>query len=279
MSSPDARKKVNVELIVVGNELLNGTTLDTNSHWVSKQVDRIGAVLSRKTTVRDNLHEISESVGEALRRKPNWIITIGGLGPTFDDMTLLGVAKALHTHVERNALALRYLKESYRRRQIHRRRLAQSSLKMAEIPNGAIPLPNSIGSAPGVLTNHEGTSIVSLPGVPSEMKAIFKENILPKIAQRTEGQKKRKQLWIETVGVRESLIAPATKRIMEKYRNYIYLKSHPMGFDRKERSVIHFQLISEDQSPKGNLSFIEASKDLRKEILKYGIIRKERLIS
>jgi len=280
MSSHGIKRKVTIEIIVVGNELLNGTTLDTNSHWISKRLEKIGAFLSRKTTIEDDLQAISDTLREAFRRRPNWIVTIGGLGPTFDDMTLSGVAAAVHTDIERNPLAVSYLRESYKRRRMQAKRLPSASLKMAEIPKGAVPLLNSVGSAPGVLLDHEQIRIVSLPGIPSEMKAIFEEQVEPRILEEIgHGSVKSKQLWIETIGVRESLIAPATKRIMDKYQNDIYLKSHPMGFDKKHRSIIHFQLILENATQKGNLSFHNASKELRKAISKYGIAQRERIIS
>jgi nicotinamide-nucleotide amidase len=280
MSLSRVKRRVTVEIIVVGNELLNGTTLDTNSHWMSKKLEKIGAFLSRKTTIRDNIQTISDTLRGAFRRRPNWIITIGGLGPTFDDLTLSGVAAALHVGIGRNSLAVSYLKESYRRRGMQPKRLIRASLKMAEIPKRAIPLQNPLGSAPGVLLDHERISIVSLPGVPSEMKAIFGEHVEPRIlVEIGESPVKRKQLWIETVGVRESLIAPDTKKIMDNYRPDVYLKSHPMGFDKKHRSIIHFQLILENASRKGSMSFDNASKELRKAISKYGIVERERVIS
>jgi nicotinamide-nucleotide amidase len=274
-----SREKVIVEILVIGNELLNGTTLDTNSHWISKRLQKVGALVSRKTTIRDNVRAISHALKETYLRKPNWIITIGGLGPTFDDLTLSGLAASVRTKIERNKLALRYLKESYRRRRIRRARLSPSSLKMAEIPRGATPLMNPAGSAPAVLFNHAGTWIVSLPGVPSEMKAIFLEHVEPRIIVATGTSEKRKQLWIETVGVRESLIAPATRKIMDRYRDDLYLKSHPAGLDKKNRSIIHFQLILENATLKGNASFEKASTELRKAISKYGFVRKERIIA
>jgi nicotinamide-nucleotide amidase len=254
-----------VEIIIVGNELLNGTTLDTNSHWISRQLDGLGATVSRKTTVRDDLAMISDAFCESIKRKPRWIFSVGGLGPTFDDMTLRGLAKALGRKVKRDAKALEYLKQSYTRRPIPSRRLSRSSLKMAEIPEGSIPLPNPVGSAPAVLVELRSTKIMSLPGVPKEMKAIFKEQILPLLRRDFATLSKKKEIWISSTGVRESQIAPSIGKIMQRYSPEIYLKSHPIGFDQKGKSLLRFQLISL------NPSFLEeAARSLEKAISDHG---------
>ena len=77
--------KILVEIICIGNELLIGKTLNTNSQWLAKQITNLGLVIHRITTVSDNINEISTSIKEAINRKPSFILTTGGLGPTFDD--------------------------------------------------------------------------------------------------------------------------------------------------------------------------------------------------
>jgi nicotinamide-nucleotide amidase len=234
-----------VEIIVIGNELLNGTVLDTNSHWLAKRLDKIGVTISRKTTVRDDLAVISKAFRESLEREPDWIFSLGGLGPTFDDLTLQGLAKTLGRKIRLNATALKYLRESRKRRLgTSTPRLPKASLKMAMILEGSTPLPNPVGSAPAVLVEQRSTRIVSLPGVPKEMKGIFKGELLPLLRNDFAHLWKRKQVWISSVGVRESEIAPFTLALMRRFSPYIYLKSHPMGFDRKGRSLLRFQLIS-----------------------------------
>jgi nicotinamide-nucleotide amidase len=262
--------KGNVEIIVVGNELLNGTTLDTNSHWLSKRLDEIGCTVSRKTTVRDDLPTISGAFRESMQRSPQWIFSIGGLGPTFDDMTLLGLSNALGRKIKLNKNALNFLKQSYKRRPMpNRRKLLRASLKMAEIPEGSTPLPNPVGSAPAVLSEYRSTKIMSLPGVPREMKAIFKDKLLPLLRQDFEHLSRRKQIWISSTGVRESQIAPATAKIMHRYSPDIYLKSHPIGFDRKGRSLLRFQLISMNP-PFSDPSLEKAARSLEKVISHLG---------
>jgi nicotinamide-nucleotide amidase len=255
------------EIIVVGNELLNGTTLDTNSHWLSKKLEEIGVTVSRKTTVRDDLESISSSFREALDRKPSWIFSVGGLGPTFDDMTLQGLALTIGKKIGLNFEALQYLKESYARRSNLKRRLTSSSLKMAMIPEGSTPLPNSVGSAPAVLTKYGSSKIVSFPGVPGEMKVIFRQVVLPLLQRDFPGLATRSQIWIGSKGVRESQIAPIIDTIMRKYASKVYVKSHPFGFDKQKNSLLHFQIIS-DETP--NLYAQRAARTMERAIAKLG---------
>jgi nicotinamide-nucleotide amidase len=233
------------EIIVVGNELLNGTTLDTNSHWMSEQLTGLGVKVGRKTTIRDEMNVISTTFLECFKRKPDWLFSIGGLGPTYDDMTIEGLSITLGKKLYLDKRAVEMLKISYERRRkmfnTPLRRMSKASLKMAMIPEGATALPNSVGSAAGVLASSGITKIVSLPGVPSEMKAIFSEQVVPYI--KTDASKfVHAEEWLEAVGISESRLSYAVSRISKKYAPLLYIKSHPMGFE-KGKSVIHIQLI------------------------------------
>ena len=233
-----------VEILIVGNELLNGTTLDTNSHWLSKQLVKIGATVTRKETISDNLKEISKAFKAALGRKPSWIFSLGGLGPTYDDMTLEGLAMALGREIERNEDAVKMIKERYKlRREANPdlpKRILPASLKMADIPRGAIPLRNSAGTAPGVLFRKGSTRIVSLPGVPREMKAIFAEQVAP-LLKEDIAKFGRSETWLNVSGISESMVAPHIQRLMRSSPSHIYIKSHPVGF-RKGLSILKFQI-------------------------------------
>jgi nicotinamide-nucleotide amidase len=233
------------EIIVVGNELLNGTTLDSNSHWMSEQLTALGVKVNRKITIRDELEVISSTFLECLKRKPDWIFSVGGLGPTYDDMTIESLSIALGRKLYLDKLAVKMLKASYARRRkmfnIPLRRMTKASLKMAMIPEEATPLPNSVGSAAGVLAKKSNTTIVSLPGVPSEMKAIFSEQVVPILKAET-AKFYHAEEWLEAIGISESRLSYAVSRISQKYIPLLYIKSHPMGFE-KGKSMIHIQLI------------------------------------
>jgi len=137
-----------VEILSIGNELLLGNTVNTNASWIATQVTSVGGGVRRITTVGDNLGEISRAVNEALSRKPHVLITTGGIGPTFDDMTLIGVAKALGLRIKLSKTAVEMIQEHYERR-FHRRliKLSRPRLKMAQIPAGSTPIPNCPGRA------------------------------------------------------------------------------------------------------------------------------------
>ena len=236
-------KQVTAEILVVGNELLNGTTLDTNSFWLSKRLVRSGVRVERKTTVRDELKIISHSFKDSFSRRPNWLFSIGGLGPTYDDMTIQALATAIGKILRLDKGAQIMLKESRIRREAQlygsHIRLLKSSLKMARIPQGAVPLKNSVGSAPGVLVKFNGTTVVSFPGVPAEMKAIFAENIEPILGSSSTFF--HREEWIETVGISESRLSAGLLKLTKRYKPLLYVKSHPMGF-RKGNSVVHIQI-------------------------------------
>ena len=102
-----------MEIICVGNELLIGKTLNTNAQWLSKHATTLGITVKRITVVADDINEIANAIREALKRKPQFVITTGGLGPTFDDKTLEGITKALNRKLEVNEKALKMVKEKY----------------------------------------------------------------------------------------------------------------------------------------------------------------------
>jgi len=270
------RKARAVEIIVVGNELLNGTTVDTNSNWLSRQLVQCGAIVERKMTVPDDVGEISDAFKRTLERKPAWIFFLGGLGPTFDDKTVKGLGLALKRKIKRNKVAVEMLRQSYRRRPedlgvSKKGRLAKSSLKMADLPVGSRPFLNPVGSAPGVIYTSGSCQIVALPGVPKELRAIFLEEVRPLIRKRLPPFKEMEE-WMKVVGVGEPKIAPYLEKVLEKYSPEIYVKSHAMGF-RKGKSVLKIQLMAtapEKYSIVVHKKLTNATKQMEKVALRLG---------
>jgi len=218
-----------VEIICIGNELLIGKVVNTNAQWLAKRVTTLGLAVNRVTIVGDQIEEISKAVQEALARKPQFIITTGGLGPTFDDKSLAGIAEALKKPLEVNQKALSMIKEKYRRLmeegRIESIELTPPRVKMATLPAESEPISNPIGSAPGVLMKHEGCTIVALPGVPSEMEAIFDASVAPLI-KKAAGSNIYFETSLEVDGIMESDMAPLIDRTMHD-NPYVYIKSHP----------------------------------------------------
>ena len=237
-----------VEIICVGNELLIGKTLNTNAQWLAKRVTSLGLNVRRIMIVSDDVDEISNAVREAIQRSPGFLMTTGGLGPTFDDKTLEGLAEGLGCGLEINDEALKMVENRYRRYveegRMERVELTPHRVKMARLPEGAKPLPNPVGTAPGVTVELQGMTIIALPGVPSEMKAIFEESVLP-VLKRAAGDVTFFETSIEATGVMESELAPVIDRLIHD-NPYVYIKSHPKGEERIPRIEFHLSTTAKD---------------------------------
>jgi nicotinamide-nucleotide amidase len=237
-----------MEIICIGNELLIGKTLNTNASWLAKRSTTFGIMVKRITVVGDDVDEIVSVVREALKRKPNFIITTGGLGPTFDDKTLEGIAKALNRKVKVNEKALKMVREKYenyvKEGKMERVELTPARIKMARLPERADPLPNPVGTAPGVIIDVGGTFLIALPGVPAEMEAIFDESVAPLLKKEAV-----ELTFFETSmyadGIMESTLAPLIDKTMHD-NPHVYIKSHPKGEERKPHIEIHFSTTAKN---------------------------------
>jgi nicotinamide-nucleotide amidase len=225
-------------VIGVGNELLNGRTANTNAQWLCSEIYALGGSVKRVLTVPDDLVEIEAVLRESLVRKPRWVITTGGLGPTYDDMTLAGVASALGLELSEDASAREMILKRLQAYKVEGKamslELTPERAKMAHIPTGSKALSNSAGTAPGVLVDLKGTYVACLPGVPTEMKAIFEEHLAPLMAGS-----RLKTLTVDTEirGVPEAALAPTLAALAKKYPG-VYVKSHPRGFEGVSRVLV-----------------------------------------
>ena len=237
-------RQTRFNLITIGYEILDGKILNTNSKWLAERITSMGGRVDRMITVGDDVNEIIWAIRESIKSGVDWIITSGGLGPTYDDLTLKGVAKALKRKLVLNRKALEMLKrkyeELYKRGVIPSPELTPERIKMAMFPRGGKPLRNDVGSAPGVLLRYGRTKIVCLPGVPSELKNIFENEVEPLIRKSLK-KIFRVERWFEIKGIGESTLAPKLENLRSKNPN-VYIKSHPRMEEGK--SVIRLQLIS-----------------------------------
>ena len=172
--------RVNVELVAIGSELLLGQIVDSNSAWMAQRLAEVGADLFRKTTVGDNLDRMADVLGGALARA-DCVITGGGLGPTEDDLTRQAVAQACGRPLERHAGALRDLRERFQSRGFV---LTPNNEKQALLPHGATLVHNPNGTAPAFIVEDERGTIISLPGVPFEMKWLMEHEVVPYLRKR-----------------------------------------------------------------------------------------------
>jgi molybdenum cofactor synthesis domain-containing protein len=244
----------NIEIMSVGNELLIGKTLNTNAQWMAKRLTTLGLNVRRITTVSDDVDEISAAVNEAISRKPDFLITTGGLGPTFDDKTLEGIAKALNAPLELNEEASKMVEEKYKtyaqERGLEKIELTPARVKMARLPKGAKPLPNPVGTAPGVIIKHQKATVVSLPGVPSEMEAIFEKSLEP-LLKKLAGKATFFEASLGVSGMMESELAPIIDKVMHD-NPYVYIKSHPRGQEGIPHIEIHLSTTAEDSATAKN---------------------------
>jgi nicotinamide-nucleotide amidase len=253
---------VEVEIICIGNELLIGKILNTNAHSLGHQATMLGANVKRVTVIQDIVEEIASTINEAIARKPRFIITTGGLGPTFDDKTFQGVAAALNRKLVLNEAALAMVKE--RMQAYFKRRglpelleMTPPQLKMAMFPEGTEMVLNPIGTAPALCVEINGTILYSLPGIPMEMEAIFNQTIAPAIKEAV-GKAGFSQLSL-FVEMGESRLAPFVVQVM-KDNPGIYIKSHPMTSDDRPRVELHFTMVGTEAASPDNLLALAAKQ-------------------
>jgi len=252
-----------MEIICVGNELLIGKTLNTNANWLGRQATNLGVNVKRVTVVQDIVDEIADAICEARERKPHFIVTTGGLGPTFDDKTLEGIAKALNRKLEINERALAMVKVRYaeyaKTRHVPETEITPARAKMATLPEKTEPMNNPVGTAPGVRVDLRGTVLFALPGVPSEMEAIFTETIVP-LLKRVVGDRvfREKSMFVDNM--MESRLAPLIDKVMSANKG-VYIKSHPMAAENKPHIEIHLTVSAKDEE-KPMETIIKAMKQL-----------------
>jgi nicotinamide-nucleotide amidase len=255
---------LNIEIICIGNELLIGKVKDTNAHYLAKQTTQLGANVKRVTVIQDIIEEIAKSINEAIARKPRFIITTGGLGPTFDDKTLQGIAKALNCKLEVNSKALAMVKKKSIE---YAKKLGLSTeiemtpprVKMATLPEKTEVINNPIGTAPGVRVDVQSTILFALPGVPVEMEAIFEETMAPLIKQAV-GNDVFCERSIFADNIIESRLAPLIDKVMSDNIG-VYIKSYPMRIENKPHVELHLTIVS-SQGQMPNEKLAKTAKEL-----------------
>lgn len=216
-----------VEVFIIGNEILIGDIQDTNTHWLCKEINGLGGEVDRAMVLRDDRDVVAEEIHSALKRRPRVIITSGGLGPTADDLTLAAVAQGAGLELMLHVQARQMVKERYDELAAQGI-MAQGGLnppreKMAWFPSGAVPLHNPVGTAPGVLLQAASTTIISLPGVPSELKGIFNSSLQPFLLETFVGGTSVMRT-LTVLCNDESVMEPALSRVSSEHPG-IYIKS------------------------------------------------------
>jgi nicotinamide-nucleotide amidase len=193
-----------VEVVTIGTELVLGLTPDTNAAELGRALAATGAEVVCHVAVPDRPSAIRAAIADALERT-GFVIATGGLGPTRDDMTKREVAALFGKPLRLDAAVLRSLEARFRRLG---RPMPAVNRTQAEVPEGATVLPNPRGTAPGLwLEDERGRVAVLLPGVPSEMRGLLVEEVLPRVAQRAGGGRVVLSRTLRTTGAPESALA------------------------------------------------------------------------
>jgi molybdenum cofactor synthesis domain-containing protein len=269
---------VTVEILVVGNEILIGDIQDTNTNWICKLINSRGGYVSRATMLRDLPGEISTAVRAAIDRGVDVLFTSGGLGPTADDLTVAAVSEGAGLELRLHEKARQMVKERYDEF-FEKGIMAQGGLnpareKMAWLPVGAEPLHNPVGTAPGVLFRVGKTSIICLPGVPSELKGIITDS-LESFLQDTLGDGGSLSRAITVRCNDESVMEPVLSRVTPNHPR-VYIKSLARTLGETPELDITLTVTGGDAADRSQL--VEAAYlELREGLTSIGIVNWDKI--
>ncbi|HLJ58740.1 MAG TPA: competence/damage-inducible protein A [bacterium] len=207
---------IKAEIVSVGTEHLLGQIVDTNAQYLCTLLATLGIAVYYRSTVGDNVGRVQEVFANALGRV-DLMVSTGGLGPTDDDLTVAAVAELLGLPMERHEEAWTHVQEFFRRRN---RPLSSQQVKQAMLPRGAHMVPNTRGSAPGVIVEHEGKTIVFVPGVPREMKGMMEDHVVPYLRARgLVGDEVIRSRVVRIIGLGESAVEDRLRDLMRASTN------------------------------------------------------------
>lgn len=255
-----------VVILAIGNELLIGQTLDTNTNWLCRNLTSLGLQIAAILTLPDNLSVIASIIEQILDQKilsfpVDLLLTTGGLGPTSDDLTLAAIAKSLNLPLELNQIAYQWIEEKYRvlaeKNFVSSPEINEARSKMALLPLTSIPIENPEGVAPAIKITVKNTTIICLPGVPQEMKAFMLGPVQTMLSQLYEtGTFAEKEIFVECGD--ESLLAPILSQVTRLHPQ-VYIKSKAKGFGENLRFQIKLHIRGKDSSINSLLEAAENS--------------------
>jgi len=250
------------EIITIGDEIINGEILDSNSAYIGDRLSGLGIEVAFKTSVGDDLKRITEAIKLSLERV-DLVIATGGLGPTNDDLTKKGIVKAFKRNLVFHEDILKKVEEGFNKRGIEMPKINQNQ---ALLPQGAKALSNQYGSAPGIFIQEGKRLFFALPGVPLEMKAIFENEILPFLKSKSS-KKFTFQKVLRTTGIVESAIYEKIEPIL-KLKSPVKIGFLPgfSGVDIKLRITSE----TEDLARKNILEIEQKVREILNEYI-YGI--------
>ncbi|NVM26846.1 MAG: CinA family nicotinamide mononucleotide deamidase-related protein, partial [Desulfobacterales bacterium] len=171
---------MNCEIVTIGSELLLGQITDTNASYLARELNLIGLNVAFHTTVGDTYNQIKDILSQAVDRS-DLVITTGGIGPTEDDLTREVIADLVGAPLAFQEELMDQIESIFKRFGF---RMPENNRKQAFIPEGSIPIPNEVGTAPGFIVEQGSKVIIALPGVPKELKYILNKEIVPYLKKR-----------------------------------------------------------------------------------------------
>ncbi len=246
-------EKVFASIITIGDELLIGQVIDTNSAWMAQELNKIGIPVNHRVAVGDNWNDIWEALNEESKRASIIFIT-GGLGPTADDITKPLLCKYFGGKMVVHQPTLDHVTNIFEN--VLKRPMIERNAKQAEVPDTCQVLKNETGTAPGMLFEKEEKVFISLPGVPHEMKWLMKHHVLPMLPSRFHTGFLEHQTLI-TYGIGESFLAEMiqeTEAALPPHIKLAYLPNYGMvrlrlsafGYDQaliKQEISFHFEAL------------------------------------
>jgi len=242
-------KNVNASIVTIGDELLIGQVVDTNSSWIAQQLNKIGVAVKRRIAVGDSYEEIVQILGEESKNSDIILLT-GGLGPTSDDITKTVLNDYFGGKMVVNEEALANVKYLFEK--VFKRPISAVNLMQAEVPDVCDVIQNKRGSAPGMVFYKGNTIYISMPGVPYEMKGIMEDAVIPLLKEKFQLPVIVHRTML-TAGIGESALAEIIKDFEDVLPSEIklaYLPTYGMvrlrlstsGFDKiaVEKKIAHY---------------------------------------
>ncbi len=211
------------EIVTTGTELLLGQIDDTNATYLARQLRDLGIDLFFRTTVGDNERRIAQALDIALSRA-DLIITTGGLGPTVDDVTREAVSRVTGRPLRLHPDLLAQIEAFFAR---FGAKISDNNKRQAYLPEGCIPIENPVGTAPGFIVEDERGTIITLPGVPREMRYLMQHVVVPYLRERLGQQEVMVIRILRTVAVGESFVDQAIADLETSLNPTVGLSAHP----------------------------------------------------
>lgn len=248
---------MNAEVVSIGTELLLGQIVDTDAAFLSQRLAEIGVGLYRRTTVGDNLERVMSVLQESFQRA-DILVTIGGLGPTEDDLTREAIANVLNEPLVQDETVADHLRELFARRNYP---LTGNQLRQAMRPACARPLPNPHGTAPGLVAEKDGKIVFALPGPRNEFEPMVTEQVIPYLAEKTGGAVIRSRV-LRFCGIGEGALEERVRDLLQS--------DNPTVAPLAQLGEVHLRITARASSMDEAMQLIEAKeRSLRERVGPY----------